>query len=230
MTTQTKFYRVGGCVRDKFLGVQSKDVDFAVECSGFDAMRDAIKKRGGEIFVETPKYLTIRAKVPKLGACDYVLCRKDSANYADGRRPDFVEVGTIFDDLNRRDFCCNAIAEDADTGEILDPHNGRAHIEANLLACVGDTATRFNEDRLRILRAIRFHITRGFNLHADITSYLHECGGDCLQGVSTERIREELLKCFETDTNYTLRVLGTFPIIREKCFDSGLILKPTIRN
>lgn len=71
------FFEVGGAVRDKLLGVQSKDIDYAVEAESFSAMRDAVIERGGKIFLETPQYLTIRAHVPKLGAADFVLCRKD---------------------------------------------------------------------------------------------------------------------------------------------------------
>lgn len=121
-----KFYQVGGSVRDSFIGLKSKDIDYAVEAPSFDAMREAIKERGGEIFLETPQFLTIRANVPGMGACDYVLCRKDG-EYVDGRRPETVTAGTILDDLARRDFTMNAIAI-AEDGTILDPFDGRKDI------------------------------------------------------------------------------------------------------
>jgi tRNA nucleotidyltransferase (CCA-adding enzyme) len=230
MRTVAKFYLVGGAVRDKLLGVASHDLDYAVECASYHEMKQAIVERGGQIFKEDEKYFTVRAKVPTLGATDYVLCRKDSAGYADGRRPDFVEVGTIFDDLARRDFTVNAIAKDADTGDIIDPHNGRADIQTMTLRCVGEAPKRFMEDRLRLLRAIRFSITKGFKLDASIVECLEEMSSG-VDGVSVERVREELLKCFEFDTVLTLHFLGQFPSLAEACFvNRKLILKPTIRN
>jgi tRNA nucleotidyltransferase (CCA-adding enzyme) len=161
-----RFFQVGGSVRDKLLGVKSKDIDYAVECESFDAMREAILAKGGKIFVETPQYFTIRANVPVLGATDYVLCRKDGA-YSDGRRPDSVEVGTIFDDLARRDFTVNAIAIDTETGALIDPHGGAQDLTARVLRCVGNPVDRFNEDRLRIFRAARFSLTKGLTVHLD---------------------------------------------------------------
>src|SRR4051812_9903063 len=106
-----KIYLVGGAVRDKIMNITPKDLDYSIECESFDAMRQYIIDRGGTIFLETPQYFTIRAKVPELGAADFVLCRRDGM-YKDNRRPETVEVGTIFDDLARRDFTMNAIAID----------------------------------------------------------------------------------------------------------------------
>jgi len=122
-------FEVGGCLRDEFKGIPSKDVDFAVEAPSFEAMRDELIEDGFEIFEERPEFFTIRAKVPKgnpledrTRVADFVMCRKDGPS-SDGRRPDFVEPGTIFDDLARRDFTVNAIARNAITGEIIDPHS-----------------------------------------------------------------------------------------------------------
>jgi tRNA nucleotidyltransferase (CCA-adding enzyme) len=228
---KTKFFLIGGCVRDEFLNVQSKDTDYAVEAVSFAEMREAIIERGGQIFLESPEYFTIRAKVPKLGAADFVLCRKESG-YSDSRHPDNVEVGTLLDDQSRRDFTINSIARDADTGEIFDPFNGRADIAAKLIRCVGEPEQRFAEDKLRLLRALRFAITKGFLIESRAYRCL-ECPVTVagLKGVSKERIREELLKCFEFDTAMTLRYLNDFPYLSQACFGAGkLALKPTIRN
>ena len=118
--------------------------------------------------VRTPEFLTIRAQVPASEAkllartkvADFVLCRKDSAS-GDGRRPDSVEPGTVLDDLARRDFTMNAIARDVQTGEVLDPHGGREDIKWKTLRFVGDPMTRIREDGLRVLRGLRFMITKG---------------------------------------------------------------------
>lgn len=134
------FYQVGGSVRDSLLGVQSKDIDYAVEAPSFDAMRQAIIDRGGTIFLETPQFFTIRANVPGMGACDYVLCRKDG-QYRDGRHPESVEPGTIYDDLARRDFTINAMAI-TQNGKLLDPFHGQKHLQARILKTVGRAQDR----------------------------------------------------------------------------------------
>jgi len=225
-----KFYRVGGCNRDELLGIKSKDIDFSVEAPSFDAMRDEILARNGEIFLETPQHFTIRARVPELGAADFVLCRKDGY-YSDGRRPDTVEIGTLYDDLARRDFTMNAIAKDEE-GNIIDPFNGREDIKMRLIRCVGTPRARFQEDSLRMLRAIRFAITKRFMLDNDVNVALND--EELIEGItntSVERIRDELYKCFEFDTLCTLRVLmNTYPRLGTKVLDSKRIwLKPTLK-
>lgn len=225
------FYKVGGCVRDQFLGLPSKDIDYAVEAPSYDALRTAILDRGGEIFLETPQYLTIRAKVPQMGACDFVLCRKDGA-YSDGRRPETVEVGTIEDDLARRDFTVNAMAL-TEVGELIDPYDGAKDLKAKLLRCVGSTEDRFTEDGLRMLRALRFSITKGFTVSWAIWACLESRAffEPRLRGVSHERVREELGKCFLFDTNMTLRWLAEFKELREFLFyKQPLWLKPTLEG
>ena len=213
-----KLYKVGGCIRDQFLGVKSKDIDYSVEAPSYDAMRDYIAANG-KIFLESPEYLTIRAKVNGDDA-DFVLCRKEG-EYTDGRRPDKVEAGDIYDDLARRDFTMNAIAFDVDTKEFIDPHNGMEHISARKIRCVGVAADRFNEDSLRLLRAIRFCITKNFYLDIDIHNALNDIDiVNKLVNVSHERIREELNKCFKANTYQTLRIFETYPLVRDIVFQN----------
>jgi tRNA nucleotidyltransferase (CCA-adding enzyme) len=224
-----KFYKVGGCVRDKLLGRKCNDIDYSVEAPSFDAMRDEIIGRGGEIFLETPQYLTIRAKVPGMGACDFVLCRKDG-QYFDGRHPESVEPGSIYDDLARRDFTMNAIAEDED-GNLIDPHNGQRDIEECMIRCVGIAKERFLEDALRLLRAVRFSSTLNFFIHSDIDACLHDVV--CvfrLVDISIERIREELLKAFRADTLSTLYLLERYSMIKKIVFGKSLWLMPTLKQ
>ena len=224
-----KFYKVGGCVRDALLGVESTDIDYTVTAESFADMRAAILDRGGEIFLETPKFFTIRAKVPQLGACDYVLARKEG-KYSDGRRPDSVEMGTIEDDLARRDFTVNAIAED-ESGALIDPFGGQIDLNKKLLRCVGNTEMRMREDALRMLRAIRFHITKGFIFGKELFIFLGNFGNaELLSSVSIERVREELVKCFDKDTLSTLSLLNYFPAIRDHIFSRNLKLTPTIKQ
>ena len=206
------YYKVGGFVRDKILGVKSKDIDYAVEAPSYEAMRDDVLARGGKIFVEHPEFFTIRAKLNNEDA-DFVLCRKEGT-YTDGRRPDSVEIGTIDDDLARRDFTVNAIAERED-GTLYDPYHGWLDLQRGVLRCVGVAQHRMAEDTLRMLRAIRFSITKGL-----VMSYpIQECLTnpmliDGLSKVSVERIREELNKCLAYDALATIVTLNTFPHMR----------------
>lgn len=222
-----RLFKVGGCVRDKILGRDSKDVDFAVEAPSFAAMRQGILDMGGEIFLESPEYLTIRAKTPQYGATDFVLCRKDG-EYRDGRRPESVEAGTIDDDLARRDFTMNAIAQCPETGEIVDPFDGRRAIEIKQIICVGNTEKRFEEDALRVFRAIRFSVVLGFDISPKITEVIRAENIN-YENVSTERIREELFKACKVDSWLTFsHVCGhnLHPLVEER----GIWFKPTVEK
>lgn len=230
-----KFYKVGGCVRDKILNRPCKDIDYSVEADSYEAMRNEVLRLGGTIFVENPEFFTLRANVPNMGACDYVLCRKDG-EYVDGRRPENVEHGTIYDDLARRDFTMNAIAEDED-GNFIDPFNGIRDIDSKTIKTVGWVGDRFREDGLRILRALRFNVTLAFNFHGDIYRFLLSEDVDMdsyLGGVSVERIREELYKMFMHCTLDSLCLLEKYPKVRYAIFDSDVFddlrLMPTLKK
>lgn len=213
---KAKHYLVGGAVRDQLLGLSPKDFDYSVEAESYDAMKEDILARGGTIFLEKPEFFTIRAKVNKIDA-DFVLARKEG-DYSDGRRPDSVEIGTIDDDLARRDFTVNAMARLED-GTIYDPFNGQVDLALKRLVCVGNAHARFSEDYLRLLRAVRFSIVKGFELDNDIHDAL--CSPEILRGlykISKERIREELVKCFAHDTWKTLLFFEDYSNLHEVIF------------
>lgn len=216
-------------MRDSFLGRKSKDIDFAVEAPSFDAMRSDLLFRGVKIFLEKPEYLTIRGSHPTYRGVDYVLCRKDGA-YSDARHPDSVEVGSLLDDLARRDFTCNAMAIDEDSN-IIDPFYGRDSINSNILHCVGDARKRFSEDALRMLRAIRFNVTLGFTND----DYIHTLLSNptffypLLDKIPNERIIQELDKAFRYDVNTTLDMFETYSDLRNYIFSRNKIwLRPTL--
>jgi tRNA nucleotidyltransferase/poly(A) polymerase len=225
MTIRT--FQVGGAVRDRLLGLKPKDIDFAVEAPSFDDMREHVKSTCKTIFLEKPEFLTIRALHPTMGAVDFVMCRKDGA-YSDGRHPDVVEPGTIFDDLARRDFTINAMAID-EQGNLIDPHEGQIDLRLKVLACVGDAEKRFNEDALRIIRAIRFSITKDMQLSGGIQDVFAEpdLWIPKLQAVSNERVREELHKCFAFSTPKTLEFLRTISSQWSEALFENMWLKPT---
>jgi len=222
------YYKVGGCVRDELLGVRSKDIDFAVEADSYEAMRDDIIARGYTIFQERPEFLSIRARHTELGGVDFTLCRKEGF-YSDNRHPDIVTVGSIYDDLARRDFTVNAIAKTED-GRYIDPHLGTVDLAHMTLKCVGSAKDRFTEDPLRILRAMRFNIIRGFKLNSEIEYMLYSYDtAYSLKTLPKERIYEELMKCFQHDSWATLKFLEEHPRILRVIFNEmGLGLVPTI--
>ncbi len=228
-----QMFEVGGCVRDEILGIPSKDIDFSVvltdfevgACGGgvpgdaFATMRKRLTSLGFEIFVETPEFLTIRARFPKGDAkhkgltADFVLARKES-EYSDGRRPDRVQPGRLIDDLRRRDFKMNAIAKDSN-GALIDPFGGLLDIEDRIISCVGDPRDRIiKEDALRGLRAIRFSITKDFEICNSVLTVLQSDEFRlALRSISTERIQGELDKAFKVDTAATLKLLAQLRLV-----------------
>lgn len=234
-----KMFEVGGCVRDRILGIHSKDIDFSVEAESFSAMREELTELGFEIFVENPEFLTIRARFPKTEqfafrkglTADFVLCRKEGA-YSDGRHPDEVEVGTLFDDLARRDFTMNAIALDPETGAFIDPHDGIRDIKHQLICCVGTPEERFREDALRAIRAMRFSVTKDFAIHPSIMKVFDsDWLPPLLSSVSKERKRDELMKMFHHDTIESLWLIESLTLpMKDAIFCDGLWLEPTLRK
>lgn len=223
MKTFPKWFQIGGCVRDELIGKRPNDIDFAVEADSYADMKRSVIARDCVVKVEHEEFVTLKAIHPIHGGVDFVLCRKDGA-YRDGRRPESVEVGTLFDDQSRRDFRMNSIAK-ADDGTLIDPFNGIADIQAKLIQCVGDTRQRFAEDNIRKLRAIRFSIVLGFRMSEEIIAAIDE--NSSLEGVSPDRISVELKKCFAFDTSATVAAFNRFPYLAQNCFAGGkLILVP----
>jgi tRNA nucleotidyltransferase/poly(A) polymerase len=241
-----KFYEVGGKVRDEILEIESKDVDYvAVPAEGlleeiayadsmFSILETYLRGKGFEIFLVTPDCFTIRAKFPKdhkyQGVADFVMARKE-VGYIPGTRTPMVVPGSLYDDLERRDFTLNALAKDED-GKIIDFFDGLKHLKAGQLITPLDCKVTFDDDPLRILRAIRFCITKGFFIGGDMAHIMQEYDYDQkMRVVSVERIREELFKCFKHDTLKTLMVLHEFPKLKNYIFQDHILwLKPTMEK
>jgi tRNA nucleotidyltransferase/poly(A) polymerase len=241
-----EMYMVGGAVRDELLGVKSKDIDFTVVLSDLDRfagapddpfqlMAQKLKDMGFEIFLETPEYLTIRARFPKGHVhtgltADFVLARKESG-YTDGRRPDVVEPGTLFDDLARRDFTMNAIAKvetDSAGDHYIDPFNGQDDVKNKIIRCVGDPHERFKEDPLRIVRALRFAVTKDFRIEPETEDAMDDLMHK-VRTVSAERVREEITKMFNHDPNKTIQALQEFDVFGI-IFGMGINFQPTLKE
>jgi tRNA nucleotidyltransferase/poly(A) polymerase len=241
-----KFYEVGGKVRDEILGLQSKDVDYVAVPNDnllekyqdayemFVVLETYLNNEKFEIFLSTPDCFTIRAKFPKdhkyQGVADFVMARKE-IGYVEGTRTPIVVPGTLYDDLERRDFTLNALAKD-DDGTIIDYFNGMKDLESMVLRTPLPTESTFNDDPLRILRAIRFSTTKGFKIPTTMALTIEGYNYDKkMSVVSSERIREELYKCFKYDTFKTLNVLNEFPLLKRYIFENKLMwLKPTMEQ
>lgn len=232
-----KEYLVGGAVRDMILGCSNKDLDYvfvfedldenqtAEEC--FNDMYQNIQERG-EIFLSTPSCYTIRYKDKTTKEVKDVVMARKEIGYVEGTRTPIVVPGTLYDDLLRRDFTVNAMAKD-DDGSIIDPFNGMRDLKDGILKTPLTTKDTFNDDPLRILRAIRFSITKGFTIPATMALTMESYNYEGKMGVvSLERIREELIKCFKHNTIETLKVLNEFPTLRDYIFKNNILwLKPT---
>jgi len=241
-----KFYEVGGKIRDEILGLKSKDVDYVAvpnemllrdytEASDmFLVLSDYLTAEKFEIFLETPGCFTIRAKFPEghkySGVADFVMARKE-IGYLPGTRTPIVRPGTLYDDLERRDFTLNAMAK-GDDGKIIDFFNGLEDLKEGVLRTPLDIKVTFDDDPLRILRAIRFAITKGFKIPHEMWSEIYFYDYDLKMGVvSTERIKDELFKCFKHDTLKTLDFLNDYSKLKDYIFKGDTLwLKPTMES
>jgi tRNA nucleotidyltransferase/poly(A) polymerase len=242
-----KFYEVGGCVRDEILGLKSKDIDYvAVPSDGllkdvtsahdmFDILESYLKEEGFELFLVTPDCFTIRAKFPKghkyQGVADFVMARKEVGYVPDTRQP-IIVPGTLYDDLERRDFTLNALAKD-ENGEIIDYFEGMWALENKILLTPLDSKITMMDDPLRLLRAFRFSITKGFTISPRIweTCLMVGIVEKLDKVVSQERIRDEVFKMMKHDTLKTLELFERIRIINPDIlkimFGKGIWLKPT---
>jgi len=238
-----KFYEVGGCVRDEILGCASKDIDYVAVPNEyllnkitnaknmFIALSNYLANENFKIFIEHPDMFTIRAKFPinhkYSGDADFVMARKE-VGYVKNTRIPIINPGTLYDDLLRRDFTVNAIAKD-DDGSYIDYFNGLTDIQNKILKTPLSAIETFNDDPLRILRAIRFSITKGFSLSEEIIDVINTYDFDeKMIVVSMERIRDELYKCFKYNTFLTIEYYNKFPKLFKYIFNkSNLWLKPT---
>lgn len=188
-------FAVGGCVRDLLLGRPAHDVDLAT-----DAAPDQIEKlfprtidvgkAFGVIRVVTADPATPRPRDSAIGAIEVATFRAETG-YGDARRPDAVRFGDIEADVARRDFTVNALYLDLEDGRVHDRVGGLADLEARRLRAVGQPERRFSEDRLRVLRALRFAAVLGFALEPATAAALP--GIDC-SPLARERVLDELAK------------------------------------
>ncbi|OHA87683.1 MAG: hypothetical protein A3A96_03315 [Candidatus Zambryskibacteria bacterium RIFCSPLOWO2_01_FULL_39_39] len=192
-------YLVGGCVRDLFMGRKPKDWDITTNATPEKIIplfpKTFYENNFGTVGIVNESLSANEAdlKDTSLKIIEVTPYRVESS-YSDHRRPDSVQFSkNILDDLKRRDFTINAIAYDAENGEIIDPFFGVADLARGSIKTVGNPKERFFEDGLRILRAVRFHVELDFPLDPETEKSILE-NKDILKEVSRERVRDEFVK------------------------------------
>ncbi|HAE52744.1 MAG TPA: CCA tRNA nucleotidyltransferase [Ruminococcus sp.] len=211
-------FLVGGCVRDMILGRDIHDHDITTDAlpeqvmnvfSGFTTVPTGLKHGTVTVLVNGEPFEITTFRI--------------DGEYSDSRRPKSVSfTRNLTDDLARRDFTINAIAMDID-GNISDPFHGCDDIKNKIIRCVGEPSMRFNEDALRILRAVRFSSVLGFEIEKNTSDALMNLRKN-LDNISRERIRDELDKLI-CGKNLVPVMLGYREIIAQiipemrPCFD-----------
>lgn len=206
-------YLVGGCVRDMLLGVRPQDWDICTSAlpqevlSVFPSARPTGLKHGTVTVTAGSK------------AVEVTTFRSDGG-YSDHRRPDSVSfVGDLTTDLSRRDFTMNAMALPPD-GLLVDPFGGAEDIEARVIRCVGKPERRFEEDALRMLRALRFSARLGFEIERGTLAAIRE-KAPLAHSLAAERVRDELEKIMLSPAPETVSQLIELGLL-----DAYLIRRP----
>lgn len=176
----------GGCVRDALMGMPPRD---------WDIVTDAAPEQVQTLFERTiPVGVRFGIVVVISHGNPYEVARfRGDDVYVDGRRPARIVDADPEQDARRRDFTINGMFMDPLTGRVIDYVGGRQDLRARLIRAIGDPPTRFAEDRLRLLRAVRFASSLGFDIDADTWNALQRQAEGIVQ-ISAERIRDELTR------------------------------------
>jgi tRNA nucleotidyltransferase/poly(A) polymerase len=178
---------VGGCVRDLLLGREPAD---------YDVTTDAPPERVIELF---PESIAVGAQfgvvlVPHDGLKVEVATFRSDVGYSDGRHPDRVVYSkSPEEDVQRRDFTINGLLMRHDSGEILDFVGGQADLKTGVIRAIGEPDRRFAEDKLRMMRAVRFASRFGFDIEHKTFAAIRRHAG-AVTDISAERVRDELTK------------------------------------
>ncbi|MBX9791255.1 MAG: CCA tRNA nucleotidyltransferase [Pirellulales bacterium] len=181
-------YWAGGCVRDYLLGRQAKDYDVATSAKP-DEIRELFGPR--RTIAVGAAFGVIAVVGPRgAGQVEVTTFRRDST-YLDGRHPEHVTFTDAAEDAARRDFTINGLFYDPEVHEVIDYVGGQTDLEAGIVRAIGDPRARFSEDKLRLLRAVRFATTFDFRLDPATAAAVREMAPE-IAIVSAERIAQEL--------------------------------------
>jgi poly(A) polymerase len=201
-------YFNGGCVRDMVRRVEPHDIDIATSATpeqvqAFFPKTVAVGAQFGVVLVLEGEH-----------QFEVATFRSDEA-YVDGRRPTSVHFGSPEEDAQRRDFTINGLFFDPIANEIIDFVGGRADIAGKIVRAIGAPRQRFAEDKLRLLRCIRFASSLGFEIEAKTFAAVLELAAQ-IEVVSAERIRDELIKIFtRPNAGRGLELLDTSGLLKE---------------
>lgn len=183
-------YYVGGYVRDRLLGKETGDIDIAT-----DALPEEIKTIFPQTYAVGESFGVV---VVKTESIEYqVATFREETQYSDGRHPDKVKFSDMEADVRRRDFTINGLYYDPLEDEVIDLVGGKQDLEKGILRTIGEPEKRFEEDKLRLMRAIRFASDLNFKIEKKTYSALKKLSHR-VHEVSAERIREELMKTLES--------------------------------
>ena len=189
-------YLVGGCVRDLLLNREPKDYDVAADATPSQVMSIfpetyAVGVQFGVVLVPLPELATPAGETSR-GECVEVATFRSDVGYSDGRHPDEVRFShDPREDVARRDFTINGMLLDPMTGEVLDFVGGREDLAAGIIRTIGDPKQRFIEDKLRMLRAVRFAARFEYEIEPQTFAAMQASAHE-IEVVSRERVRDEL--------------------------------------
>jgi tRNA nucleotidyltransferase/poly(A) polymerase len=183
-------YWAGGCVRDALLGLPAKDYDVATSARPAEIRSLFGQQRTLAIGAAFGVITVLGRKKDSTGPIEVATFRQDAA-YSDGRHPDAVVFSTPEQDAQRRDFTINGLFYDPVTDQVIDFVEGRKDLQSRLIRAIGDPRQRFEEDKLRLLRAVRFAVRYGFTIEPATRRAIEEMAGQ-IRAVSIERIAMEL--------------------------------------
>jgi putative nucleotidyltransferase with HDIG domain len=202
-------FLTGGCVRDLLLGRRPKDFDVATSARPDELLRlfpeaDQVGAHFGVVLVRNDQ-----AQIE-------VATFRSDLQYDDGRRPVAVHFETDpRQDVLRRDFTINALLLDPASGEVLDFTGGRADLDAKMIRAIGEPESRFREDHLRLLRAVRFAARLGFEIEERTFSAVRGLA-PLIRSVSAERVRDEIARILtEGGARRGLELLDATGLLRE---------------
>jgi tRNA nucleotidyltransferase/poly(A) polymerase len=181
-------YWAGGCVRDELLGRTPKDYDVATRATP-QQIRDLFGHR--RTLAIGAAFGVITVKGPRQAGMIEVATFRQDADYSDGRHPDHVTFSSAEEDAQRRDFTINGLFFDPVESRVIDFVGGQEDLRRHVIRAIGQPRLRFTEDKLRLLRAVRFAATFGFALEAETAAAVSEMAPE-IAVVSAERIAMEL--------------------------------------
>ena len=201
-------YFVGGCIRDVLMGIDSTDFDVVT-----NAVPTEVKKLFNRTICVGEQFGIIVVMIDNVQV-EVATFRNDD-DYEDGRRPTKVTFSTEVEDVERRDFTVNALIYDPSTNDIIDYVNGFDDLQNKIIKAIGNPKDRFAEDKLRMLRAVRFSSRLGFNIEEKTFNSIKEFASE-IHVISKERIREELTKIITgNDPKYGLELMDETNLLKE---------------